>query len=381
LKKNFKDVINMNININVYEERIKRIQNLMREWGIDLLAVLDNENYQYFTGEFRRQPRLYIPAEGEPMLLVFRGEAEEASKNVWIKNIVNYSNLHEMMMHVISYIKEHNVKMVGFDHEFALPAFLLERFKMANPTVKVVDARELFMRLRMIKTSEEIEVIRKAQEIAVYGIEAAKKILKNGVTELEVTAEIEYEMRKKGAERFGFPTFVNSGYRTNCLHGWSSRKKIEKGELVLIDVGPVYMGYNGDMTRMFIVGSPSENQKKLVKLYLQARREAINMAKPGIMMNELDNKANEIIAQAGYGEYYVRGIAHGIGLAFEEMPFPTIFPEDNIVELKSNMTISIGHSILSIPNFGGARVEDVFIVTDQSVKMLVEYDEELIEVD
>ena len=82
----------MIININVYKERIKQIQSLMREWSIDLLVVLDNENYQYFTGEFRRQPRLYIPAEGEPMLLVFRGEAEEASKNVWIKNIVSAVN-------------------------------------------------------------------------------------------------------------------------------------------------------------------------------------------------------------------------------------------------------------------------------------------------
>lgn len=368
-------------NESIYRERVARIQSLMKDLDIDLLAVLDNENYQYFTGEFRRQPRLYIPVEGEPMILVFEGELNEAFKNTWIKNIKGYSSLHDMMKHVISYIEEHNVKTVGFDYEFALPAFLLERFKMANPTVKIVDARELFMNLRMIKTSEEINLIKKAQEIAVYGMEAAKRTLKSGVTEFEVAAEIEYEMRKKGAERFGFPTFVNSGYRTNCLHGWASRKKIEKGELVLIDVGPVYMGYNGDMTRMFIIGSPSEEQKKLVKLYLKARQEAVNVAKPGVMVSELDNKASKTVAEAGYGKYYTRGISHGIGLAFEEMPFPTIFPEDNIVELKSNMTISIGHSILSIPSVGGARIEDVFMITNEGAKLLVKYEEELIEVD
>ncbi|MEM3522490.1 MAG: Xaa-Pro peptidase family protein [Candidatus Bathyarchaeia archaeon] len=364
----------------IYRDRVVRIQGLMKDWSIDLLAVLDNENYQYFTGEFRRQPRLYIPAEGEPMILVFKGELNEASKGTWIKNIKAYSSLHDMMKHVISYIEEHNVKTVGFDYEFALPTFLLERFKMANPTVKIIDARELFMNLRMVKTSEEISLIKKAQEIAVYGMEAAKRALKDGAIEFEVVAEVEYEMRRKGAERFGFPTFVNSGYRTNCLHGWASRKKIEKGELVLVDVGPVYMGYNGDMTRMFIIGSPSEKQKKLVNLYLQARQEAVSVAKPGVMISDLDNKASKVIAEAGYGEYYTRGISHGIGLAFEEMPFPTIFPEDNILELKSGMTISIGHSVLSIPNIGGARVEDVFMITDEGAELLVKYEEGLIEV-
>ncbi|MEM2193145.1 MAG: Xaa-Pro peptidase family protein [Candidatus Methanomethylicia archaeon] len=364
----------------IYRDRVKRIQALMRDWGIDLLTVLDNENYQYFTGEFRRQPRLYIPIDGEPMILVFRGEFEDASRNTWVKNIHTYGSLHEMMKHVIEYIKQNNVKTVGFDYEFALPAFLLERFKMANPTVKVVDARELFMSLRMAKTSEEIELMRKAQEIATAGIDAARRVLREGISEVEVAAEIEYEMRRRGAERFGFPTFVNSGYRSNCLHGWASRKRIERGELILIDVGPVYMGYSSDMARTFVLGPQTENQRKLIELYIRARREAINVVKPGVMVSELDNSANRVVSEAGYGEYYVRGISHGVGLAFEETPFPTIFPEDSIIELRENMTISIGHSILSIPGIGGVRVEDVYLVTDKGAELLVKYDEELIEV-
>ena len=370
----------MKLNESIYRDRVKRIQTLMRNWGVDLLAVLDNENYQYFTGEFRRQPRLYIPVDGEPIILVFRGELEDASRNTWIKNIHTYGSLHEMMKHVIEYIKQHNVKTVGFDYEFALPAFLLERFKMANPTVKVIDARELFMSLRMIKTDEEIELMRKAQEIATAGIEAAGTVLREGISELEVAAEIDYEMRRKGAERFGFPTFVNSGYRSGCLHGWASRKKLERGEIILIDVGPIYMGYSSDMARAFILGSPTENQRKIVDLYIKARREATKTVKPGVMVSELDNAASKVISEEGYGEYYVRGISHGIGLAFEEMPFPTIFPEDSIIELKEKMTISIGHSILSIPGIGGVRVEDVFIVTDSGAEPLVKYSEELIEV-
>ncbi|MEM2710218.1 MAG: M24 family metallopeptidase, partial [Candidatus Methanomethylicia archaeon] len=135
-----------------------------------------------------------------------------------------------------------------------------------------------------------------------------------------------------------------------------------------------------DMARTFVLGPQTENQRKLIELYIRARREAVNVVKPGVMVSELDNSANRVVSEAGYGEYYVRGISHGVGLAFEETPFPTIFPEDSIIELRENMTISIGHSILSIPGIGGVRVEDVYLVTDKGAELLVKYDEELIEV-
>ncbi|MEM2894036.1 MAG: Xaa-Pro peptidase family protein [Candidatus Bathyarchaeia archaeon] len=364
----------------VYRDRVARLKSLMEEWGVDLIAILDDENYQYLSGEFRRQPRLYIPRDGEPLILVFRGEVEEAERSTWIRDVRSYNSLHEMMMHVIGFIKEYNVKTVGFDFEFALPAFLLERFKTANPTVRVIDVREMLMDLRMIKTSEEISLIKKAQEIARVGMETAREVLKEGVREREVAAEIDYAMRRRGAMKFGFPTFVNSGYRSNSLHGWVSEKEITRGELILIDVGPNYLGYNGDMTRMFFIGEPDDHKKGLIELYLRARRSAVKAAKPGAMMMSLDEAASKVVGEAGYGEYYVRGIAHGIGLAFEERPFPTIFPEDYVVELKSDMTISIGHSILSIPGMGGARVEDVYIITERGSEPLVEYEEGLIAV-
>lgn len=366
-------------NENIYRMRVKKLQELMKNESMDLLAVLDVENYFYLTGELRKQPRLYIPAEGEPLILVFRGEFEDAKRSTWIKNIKSYGSPPEMMKHVIMMIRNYNIKTVGFDFEFSLPAFLLERFETANPTVRVADARDILMELRMIKTSNEVELIRKAQEIAVAGLEAARSFIRENVTELEIVAEVEYAMRKNGAERFAFPTFVNSGYRSHCLHGWATGKKVERGDLILIDVGPVFNGYCGDMARMFIVGQPSDKQKSLVNLYVKARQAAVNVAKPGAIMRDLDDAANKVVAGAGYGEYYVRGIAHGIGLAFEEKPFVTIFPEDYVAELKTNMTLSIGHSILSVPGIGGARVEDVYLISEYGAELLVEYEHGLIE--
>ncbi|MEM3755343.1 MAG: Xaa-Pro peptidase family protein, partial [Candidatus Bathyarchaeia archaeon] len=324
----------MSFSQSTYKERIKRLQELMNKRDIDAIAILDLENYYYFTGDIRKQPRLYIPRLGEPLLIAFKGEEEEVSKSLWIKNIKTYTSMHEMMISVMEWMKENNIRTVGFNFEFSLPAFLIERFKLANPSVKVVDATELCMELRMIKSSQELELIKKAIEVAIHGMEKAHEIIKEGIKEYEVVGEIEYAMRRKGAERFGFPTFVNSGYRSNWIHGIATRKEIKKGELILIDVGPVYKGYCADMTRMFIIGSPSDKQKNIVESYLKARDAAINIAKPGKRIMELDNAAQKALAGTEYSQNYVRGIAHGIGLAFEEKPFPTIFPEDSIIELK-----------------------------------------------
>ncbi|MEM2896994.1 MAG: Xaa-Pro peptidase family protein [Candidatus Bathyarchaeia archaeon] len=370
----------MSFSQSTYEGRVKSLQRLMDERGIDALAILDIENYHYFTGDFRKQPRLYIPKLGEPLLIVFKGEEEEVSKSSWIKRIKTYTNMHEMMVSVIEWIKENEIKTIGFNFDFSLPAFLIERFKLANPSVKVMDATELCMELRMVKLNQELELIKKAAEIAINGMEAVREILKEGMKEYEVVGEIEYAMRKKGAERFAFPTFVNSGYRSNWLHGIATRKEIKKEELILIDIGPVYRGYCADMTRMFIIGSPNDEQKKLLETYIKIRNAAVDVARPGKRIMDLDNAAQKALGGTDYSQHYVRGIAHGIGLAFEEKPFPTIFPEDSVIELKPNMTISIGHSILSIPKIAGARVEDVFLITDEGAKKFVEYPEHLISV-
>lgn len=361
----------------MYEERVKRLQDLMEKKAIDAVAVFDLENYIYFTGEYRKQPRLFIPKEGEPLLITFRGEEEEVRK-LGAKDVRTYNNLPEMMGTVMSWVMEKDINILGFNFEFALPAFLIERFKAINPTVNVIDAREFFMELRMIKDANEISAIKKAAEIAVSGTEAARNALREGIAECDVAAEVEYAMRKAGAERFGFPTFVNSGYRSHWLHGFATRKKIEKGELVLVDLGPVYMGYVADMTRMFAVGKPAQEQQKLVELYLLARRAAISAAKPEARVMDLDAAARKVMSDAGYGGYYVQGIAHGIGLAFEEKPMPTIFPEDGAAELKENMVLSVGHTVLSVPKLGGARVEDTFVITQKGAEALTRYPEELI---
>lgn len=350
----------------VFEERTKRVQDRMVEEGVDAFLVLGGENYYYLTGDVRRQPRVLIPREGEPIIFVFASEIEEARKQTWIADIRGYRGLHEMMLGIINFLKESGWEKpnVALEMEFATPYFLVERFKTANPQVELVDAKPLVAPLRKIKGPEELERITRAAELADLGIQTATEIIQPGMTELEVATEVEYALKKNGADRLSFPMFVNSGYRSLWLHGTATRKTIEKGDLIIVDIGPVYMGYCADICRTFSVGEPSEEARHLYGLYREMQRVALEQAKPGVPTHKIEARIEEVLKGGGYEEHFIRGFLHGIGLAFEEMPFPTIFPEDVLVPLEAGMTLAFGHPILSVPGIGGVRVEDTVLLQE-----------------
>jgi Xaa-Pro dipeptidase len=359
----------------LYKERVRKAQELMQKIGLDVLLILSPENFFYFTGDLRKPPRILIPKQGEPTLLVFASELEEVKKINWIHDIKTYRALHEMMLRIIEYLNSLGIEhpKVGVEMEFATPAFLLDRFKMANPQVEVLDAKPVLGELRKRKNETEIECIRKACQIADSGMELAMKMIREGIKEMEIAFEVEFQMRKAGADRIAFPIFVNSGYRSLWIHGTATEKKIERGDFILIDLGPVYKGYCGDICRTFVLGKVTDKQKQLHSVYSQMQLAVMESIKPGVKLFELEEKAYQIANKSGFGEYYIRGFVHGLGLNFEELPFPTIFAEDIMEEVCSNMTLAVGHSVLSVPHIGGARVEDTVLVKENGIEMLTKF--------
>ncbi|MGQ9630477.1 MAG: M24 family metallopeptidase [bacterium] len=365
----------------VNRERTERLQKNMKERGIDVFLILNLEDYYYFTGDVRRQPRALIPSEGGPFIFCFASEIEEAKRQTWIEDIRGYRGLHEMMLGIINFLGERGWEKpkIAVELDFSAPAFLIERFKSANPEATVVDARDIVSPLRKIKDEGEIERIRRAAELADFGMEVARRTIKPGVTELDVAAEVEYQMKKVGMERLSFPIFVNSGHRSLWLHGMATSKPIERGDLVLVDIGPVFQGYCGDITRIFSVGTPTEDQKKLYATYRGAQKGAIEeLIKPGVAIHSVEETLQESFDGAGFGEYYLRGFIHGIGLGFEEMPFPTIFPQDVLESFETNMTLAVGHSVLSVPGIGGVRVEDTVLLKDTGCEYLTSFERDRI---
>ncbi|MCL5075774.1 MAG: Xaa-Pro peptidase family protein [Chloroflexi bacterium] len=363
----------------IREDRIREVQKLMGEHGIDALLLLNHDEYLYFIGEQRNQPRAIIPREGEPVVIAFREELEEVQAKTGAKVVRTFSSLGEQMNAVIKTLAELGLQegTIGIQMGFTTPYFLVDRFQRANPKVRVVNSAAVIMPLRMIKTDEELSFMRKAAEIAAIGMKAAMSTIKDGVMENEVAAEAEYAMRRAGAQGVAVPTFVNSGYRSGWLHGRSTYKMINQGELIVLDLLPIYHGYCANLARTVVLGEPTEPQQRLFEAYLAAQRAVLETIKPGVAVSALDAAAERALSNAGYGQYFVRGISHGIGLAFEETPAPTIVPGDGRVVLQTGMTITAGHSILFVPHIGGVRLEDVVLVSETGWEPLTDYPRQL----
>lgn len=363
-------------------DRIERAQQRMRERGIHAYMILTHDDYIYFFGEDRHQPRALIPAMGPPIVITFFGEEEEVRQSLGVDDVKVFGTVGQQIKDVVGIMREMSSGMpggmesmtVGVQMWFGTPAFLLNMFQRANPQVNVVDIAPVMDELRMIKDDSEVELMREAAKIAGIGLETAAATLRPGITENEVGAEIEYAMRKAGGQGVATPVFVNSGIRSGWLHGNATHKPVERGDLVVIDVVPRYQGYCANLTRTFVIGPPTDSQREIYETYRRAQAAAIATAAPGVRNRELDVAAQQVFADAGFGDSYVHGISHSIGLDFEEMPRPTIHPADSRIELRDGMVLTVGHSVLSVPGVGGARIEDTFHLIDGRMEPLVECD-------
>ncbi len=346
----------------LHQERAARAQALMRQHQIDAYLILTHDDYRYFFGEDRFQPRAILPAAGPPIVVTFRGEEAEVREHLGAKDVRIFGSVAQQMKDVVGVMRElaggAGGPTVGVQMGFFTPAFLLTLFQKLNPQVKVVDIAPVMDELRMVKDPGEIELIRQAGEIAALGMRAALGVLQPGVTERDVAAEAEYAMRKAGSDGTATPVFVNSGVRSGWLHGTASGKPIRTGELVVIDLVPVYQGYCANLCRTVVIGPPTEPQRKLFETFEASRRAALQAMRPGVVLREIDTAAKVAYDQAGVGEYYVVGISHGIGLAFEETPAPTIRPAEGRVAVREGMVLTLGHAVLSVPGVGGVRLED-----------------------
>lgn len=229
--------------------------------------------------------------------------------------------------------------------------------------------------LRMIKTPQELEWMAKAEQIGVDAYKAVLPLIKPGISENEIAAELEYQMRKRGADGTSFETIVVSGIKTSMPHGKPDFKKIEYGDFVTMDFGCKYKGYCSDMTRTVIIGKASTEQKKIYSTVLDAQLAGLEAIKSGASCCDADNAARKIISDAGFGKYFGHSLGHGVGLLIHELP--NLSPRSNIV-LQPNMVVTCEPGIY-IPEFGGVRIEDMVYVTDDGNCNLTNLTKELTE--
>lgn len=347
-----------------FENRRKQAQAIMEEKDVAALQVSSRENYYYLTGDVRNVARLFLPQKGEPTIIVFDEEVEPARQASGITDVRGWRTPAQLMQHFFTLVKQHGVadKRAGFCVH-SNPGFLVYKFLRSNPRMTVIENEEVLMPLRYVKDDEELAAMRRAAEAADRGIEAAIAAVKPGVTEIEVGAEAEHAMRKAGAMRYGSSTFVDSGPHSVYLHGGTSHRRIESGDLVVIDVHPVVDMYASDCARTIVCGEASPEQRALMQLYSQIQQAIIQQIKPGWKVGQITRTFTENFTAKGYGAQWIPGPVHGVGLEFEEWPHPSHYFSHLELEIAENWTLAIGHSILPVKGVGGVKFEDTIQVT------------------
>jgi Xaa-Pro aminopeptidase len=262
---------------------------------------------------------------------------------------------------------------IGMQMWFGTPAFLVDMFRKVNPRFELVPSDPVMDELRMVKAPDEIALLSEAQRIAGLGMDRVRDMLAPGVTGHEIATEALYTMMKAGAEGTSTPLHINVGPESCMLHGHVSRRRLERGDLVVVDLTPQVEGYGANLARTLVVGDANDRQRKLVEVYGQMVEATRRLLRPGVKVRDLDARGQEICASAGLGDYHLEGIAHGIGLWFEETPASTIIKPHRNVELRQGMTMTIGHTILAIPGVGGVRNEDIYLVTPEGGHILSPY--------
>jgi Xaa-Pro aminopeptidase/Xaa-Pro dipeptidase len=220
--------------------------------------------------------------------------------------------------------------------------------------------------LRQHKDMYELRCIEDAVSIADRAFDRITAIIRPGVSEVEIALELEFLIRRMGADGIGFATIVASGSRSALPHGVASAKLIEVGDLVTLDFGAVYRGYHSDITRTVVVGQVKPRQEDIYNIVLEAQQCAIAAVKAGVKASEVDRAARDIIKKNGFGDYFGHGTGHGLGLNIHESP--RLSPKDDTV-LQAGMSVTVEPGIY-LPDWGGVRIEDTVLVEKDGCRVL-----------
>ena len=267
------------------------------------------------------------------------------------------------------------VKRLAYEDKY-MSAAEYHGLKEAWHNVEWYAASEQIEMLRMVKTKDECALMRRAEQIGTEAFEAVLPLIKTGTAEIEIAAELEYQMRKRGAEGTSFETIVVSGVKSSMPHGKPDAKKIETGDFITMDFGCRYGGYCSDMTRTIVVGEANAEQKKIYATVLKAQLVGLETICAGIAGKQADAAARKVIEDAGFGKFFGHSLGHGVGLLIHELPNLSPFSE---TILCPGMVVTCEPGIY-IPDFGGVRIEDMICVEDNGIDNMTKLSKELLEI-
>lgn len=359
---------------------LDKLQAWLNENHQDLAYISDPLTINYFTG-YMTEPHerifsLIVFKEAEPFIFAPALNVEEAKASAWSGDVVGYLDSESPWQIIADEIKKRTreFKQIALEKS-SLSVAHLQFLQAALPNADFTgDVSSFIDHLRLFKTPEEVAKLQAAGQEADYAFEIGFNALAEGVTERSVAGEIEYQLKiQHGVMHQSFETIVQAGANAANPHLGPTMNTVKPNELVLFDLGTMHEGYASDASRTVAFGTPTDKQREIYEVNREAQQAAIEAAKPGITAQELDAVARDVITKAGYGEYFIHRLGHGIGMNVHE--FPSIAQGNDLV-IQEGMCFSIEPGIY-IPGFAGVRIEDCGVVTKHGYEPFTKTSKEL----
>ena len=343
-------------------ERVRKLLKGLEEKKVDAFLVSKEANLRWLSN-FGSDSAWGLVSQKERYFFTGFLSFEEAKRRITdfkVKRIKN--NFPRLLKRVCAQLK---IKRLGFEDTLSYRDYA--RLKETLEPIELVSTRNLLEDIRAVKEPKEINSIRKAAEIVYKTVKFLLGFIRPGLTEKEIASQIELVLRANGAEKAAFEPIVASGASSSMPHYTPKKEtKLLPNDMVLVDFGASYQGYNSDLTRVFFLGKISQKRKDIYDIVRTAQRRAIRKVKPGILVSKIDKEARDFIAKKGLAKFFGHSTGHGIGLEVHEPP--AIFSE-NDSNLKPGMVFTVEPGIY-IPGWGGIRIEDMVLVTETGCEVL-----------
>ena len=353
--------------------RIERLREKLKAEKLDGILLLNDSNIRYMSN-YTGSDAYAIITEQTSALITDSRYTEQAEEECKFFEVIRWGKplmgLHETIKDVCT---KSGIKKMAFERQH-VTFEMYEKLSKALPEVELIPTSGLVEDLRSIKDEEEIGCIRKAAKFADEAFVEILKYIKPGVSEKDIERELQYLIKKQGADDVGFPSIVASGKRSSLPHAIPSDKKIEYGDFVTLDFGAMYKGYRSDMTRTIIVGAADDKQREIYEILKAAQVAASKAIKAGVPCKVADASARDYIINAGYGDNFGHGLGHGVGLDIHEEPYLSHSSEKTL-EAGNIVTVEPG---IYLPNWGGVRIEDTVVVCENGIEVMTNSSKELI---
>ena len=343
---------------------VKQIQQKLIEKGLDAILILDEKNQRYACG-FPFTDGAVLVSREKAWLITDSRYIEAAEKTAGsCADVQLYDGKHPLAAMLQNAMKEASVTALGAEAEKLSHAQYLQYEKTLGMPMQ--PAGDILSGLRASKDAEEIEHLIAAQRISEKALEETLRIIRPGMTEKQVAAELVYRMLRNGSEGNSFDPIVVTGKNTSLPHGVPGNTVIQPGDFLTMDFGSLHGGYCSDMTRTVAVGFATDEMKHIYSVVLKAQLAGIAAARAGIPGTEIDKAARDVIADAGYGPYFGHGFGHSLGLDIHEPPGAnpagkTLMPVGAVVSAEPG---------IYLPGRFGVRIEDVMILREDGCDVI-----------